>query len=213
MDPDFWHARWADRNIGFDQATPNSLLTRFWPAVCPAHDATVFVPLAGKSIDMRWLRERGHSVLGVELSATAVGEFFEASGLTPRRTREDPFEVWEAEGYRILQGDFFALRADHLAGVRAVYDRAAFIALPPEMRRQYVAALSEKLPAAVSVLLIAMETAPASTGGPPFSVFEREVRELYERAFAVELLERTGFDETARDGTTKRANVAYALRR
>src|SRR5690242_9993404 len=95
MDPDFWHARWAERQIGFDQAQPNPLLTKYWPSVCGANDVPVFVPLAGKSIDMRWIRERGHPVLGVELSATAIGEFFAACGLEPQRTREEPFEVWE----------------------------------------------------------------------------------------------------------------------
>ncbi|XP_071502611.1 probable thiopurine S-methyltransferase [Diadema antillarum] len=36
----------------------------------------IFVPLCGKSADMRWLWEQGHFVVGVEISRKAITEFF-----------------------------------------------------------------------------------------------------------------------------------------
>ena len=75
MQPDFWHQRWADQQIGFHQSTPTPLLLKHWSALGIAPGATVFVPLAGKSLDMAWLAAQGHRVLGVELSQRAVDDF------------------------------------------------------------------------------------------------------------------------------------------
>lgn len=215
MDPEFWRECWQERQLGFNQTKPHALLLEYWRSLGVAHDARVFVPLCGKSLDMRWLREQGHDILGVELSSIAVGEFFEEARIEPRKTMEGHFEVWEGQGFRLLQGDFFDLRAADFEGVQAIYDRAALVAFPPEMRRAYARALTERLPASITMLLISNEANPESGSGPPFSVAEREVRGLYEPAFRVELLHRTPFvQSTARDGSSvARSSVAYAIRR
>ncbi|MGO1893263.1 MAG: thiopurine S-methyltransferase, partial [Luteimonas sp.] len=68
MEPDFWHERWQQNRIGFHQEKPLPLLLKHWPSLGLAAGSRVFVPLCGKSLDMPWLAERGHRVLGVELS-------------------------------------------------------------------------------------------------------------------------------------------------
>ena len=64
MQPEFWHQRWADNQIGFHQHAPTPLLLKHWPALGIAPGAKVFVPLAGKSLDMAWFAAQGHRVLG-----------------------------------------------------------------------------------------------------------------------------------------------------
>ena len=76
MQPDFWHQRWSENQIGFHQSAPTPLLLKHWPTLGIAPGAQVFVPLAGKSLDMAWLASQGHRVLGVELSQLAVEQFF-----------------------------------------------------------------------------------------------------------------------------------------
>lgn len=215
MDPDFWRSRWQEGQIGFHQADVNPGLVEYWPALGVEPSDRVLVPLCGKSLDMWWLRKRGHRVLGVELSAIAVRDFFAAAELSPTVTRTDRFEVSEAEGVRILQGDFFDLRAEDLKDVRGVYDRAALIALPPNLRLAYARSLAEKLPRSVRILLICLESSKSGIGGPPFSVEEKEVRELYEPGFKVELVQRTPFEDPpphlqAR-GHEKIANATYTV--
>jgi len=212
MDANFWQACWTERRLGFHQSAPNRLLVEYWSTLDVASVAQVFVPLAGKSLDLRWLRELGHPVLAVELSPVAVREFFEEAGLEPRRSHEGAFDVWEAGGIRFLQGDFFDLRTEHLSGVRAVYDRAALVAMPPNMRLAYAKTLTKCLPHKVSTLLISMETMPSTTHGPPFSVVESEVRGLFEPAFHVAVLHRDPFAQTAPDAAA-RSNTAYLLTR
>ena len=72
MHPDFWHQRWQDNQIGFHQDKPTPLLLKHWPAIGMPAGATIFVPLAGKSLDMVWFASQGYRVLGVELSPLAA---------------------------------------------------------------------------------------------------------------------------------------------
>lgn len=188
MDPEFWHDRWRQNQIGFHQPAVNDHLQRFYPELRLAPGAGVFVPLAGKSLDMLWLRSRGHPVIGVELSPIAVRAFFSENGLSMRSAREGAFEVCETEGLRLLCGDFFEVDSTQVAGVGAVYDRAALIALPVDMRARYVAHLVRLLPPDTPILLVTLEYPPGDMQGPPFSVSEAEVRALYEPSFEVRLL-------------------------
>ena len=54
MQPDLWHDRWREGRIGFHQDKPTPLLLKHWPAMGIAAGAKVFVPLAGKSLDLAW---------------------------------------------------------------------------------------------------------------------------------------------------------------
>lgn len=188
MDSQFWHERWQRNEIGFHQAEINSHLQEFWPRLGLAAGSRVLVPLCGKSRDMLWLRAGGHRVLGVEISPIAVRDFFRENALTPRATRQGPFECFEADGLCILCGDFFALTPADLADVAGVYDRASLIALPPAMRPRYAQHLAAVLPSRASTLLVTLDYPEGEMNGPPFAVQEPEVRRLYEPSRCVSLL-------------------------
>ena len=182
MDSNFWLERWAKHEIGFHQQRINDYLPEFWPQLQVQDDATVFVPLCGKSLDMRWLRERGHPVIGVEIARLACEEFFAEWKVVPEVTRADKFERWSANGVTVLCGDFFELQREDLVQVRATFDRAALIALPPQLRIRYVDHLRAILPSPEPLLLVAPEYDQATMKGPPFSVSETEVRTLFQGA-------------------------------
>lgn len=188
MNNDFWLERWEREEIGFHQNEVNPYLREFWPELYLVRDSMVFVPLCGKSQDMRWLSEQGHRVLGVELSAIAVHAFFEENGYTPRHIIDGKFDRYEANGFCLLRGDFFDLSKDEMAKVGAVYDRASLIALPPDMRVSYVQHLASVLPSTTQILLITVEYPQQEMDGPPFSVSSGEVEELYRKYADVRLL-------------------------
>lgn len=188
MDTSFWIERWDKRQIGFHQQHVNPYLQSHWSQLGTAPNDGVFVPLCGKSLDMQWLRAQGHTVVGVEVSQQAVREFFSEQQIVPRVTRGTRFEAWEAPGYRLLCGDFFALEPADLQGVGAVFDRAALVALPGELQQRYVEKLTAVVPAQARTLLIAMTYPQEQMSGPPFAVDEAEVRSLY-AAYRVEKLQ------------------------
>lgn len=216
MHPDFWHQRWTDNQIGFHQSAPTPLLLKHWPSLGVPDGATVFVPLAGKSLDMAWLASQGHRVLGVELSQLAVDQFFAEHGLVPEVETTRYGVHHRAGGIELIQGDAFGLDAALLAHCDAVFDRAALIALPPELRRRYAGELYAKLPAGCRGLLVTLEYPQAERAGPPFSVAEDEVRALYDADWQVDRIDRRpippdhpGFVA----GVSTLDTAVYALRR
>lgn len=182
MEPDFWHERWSDGRIGFHEGRPNAFLARHVEVLGPPPGA-VLVPLAGKSQDLVFLASKGYSVIGIELSPKAVADFFAENGLVPTVATVGPFEVWSAGRIALFAGDFFALTRDHLAAVGAVtalYDRAAIIALPPEMRARYAAHVRTLMPTGAPALVITFEYPQELMDGPPFAVPAAELRRLYD---------------------------------
>jgi len=218
MKAEFWLERWQKSEIGFHQPAGNPYLHRYWSrtASAQARRGRVFVPLCGKSHDLIWLRDRGHQVLGVELALRAVHDFFAENSLAPQTSIDGPFERWQTDGIEILCGDFFALDPARLSDVGLVFDRAALIALPPEMREKYATKLTSLLSPGATILLVTMEYDQSQMSGPPFAVAEPEVRRLYQDAFEIDLLERRDvLAENARfreRGLTHMCETVYLLR-
>ena len=190
MDHAFWHARWEANQIGFHQTDINPHLQTYWPDLLAPPEGRVLVPLCGKSRDMLWLAGAGQRVPGVEISPLAVEAFFAENGLPATRTQTPPFTEYHSGEVTLLQGDFFALNAEHVAGVTAVYDRASLIALPPDLRAQYAGHMAALLPTAVPVLLVTLDYPQAEMDGPPFAVSAREVDALYATHFEIAALGR-----------------------
>jgi thiopurine S-methyltransferase len=217
MDKVFWQDRWQRHEIGFHQPRVHEQLTRFWPGLNLAAESTVFVPLSGKSRDMLWLAEQGHRVVGVELSGIAVNEFFEEAGLRPEYRAEGAFEVYTAGPFLMYRGDFFELTAEALQAIAAVYDRAALIALPADMRSRYVTMLASILPRRTVILLISVDYPEREITGPPFAVPSEEVHRLFGSLFDVEVLEKrdglAATDNLRKRGVTRLDETAYLLRR
>ena len=176
MQPEFWHKKWASNQIGFHLPQVNPYLQRHWPELAIPARARVLVPLCGKSLDLLWLAGQGHQVLGIELSQTAVENFFSEQQLAPEVSDAGAFKVYRAGAIELWCGDFFALTARDVADCAALYDRAALIALPPPMRERYGAHLQQILPAELRGLLITLDYDQAQLPGPPFAVEDDEVQ-------------------------------------
>ena len=216
MNPDFWHERWQNRQIGFHRDEVHPYLTQFWPTLGIVRGSRVFVPLCGKSNDLLWLRMQGHEVVGVEVSPIAVREFLEENRLTPSVSIVDTFQLYECDGIRLYCGDFFDLTASHLAGVSAIYDRAALVALPPEMRVGYARHLLQLLPSGAKTLLVAFEYPQHEMPGPPFNVDAAEIAALFGAQCDMALLLEADIlaqEPRFRDkGVTRLKEAVYALR-
>lgn len=189
MEHEFWHQRWETNAVPFHEGRVNVALERQFKQLALAQGTTIFVPLCGKAVDMRWLRDRGHPVLGVELSRIAVRDFFDENGMTYDEEETGAFVRFSGDGVTLLCGDFFELTPDHLAEVGAVYDRASLVALPADMRGRYAAHLLSVVPRAAPMLTITFEYRQHEMNGPPFSVSESEVRERFGGERHIDLLE------------------------
>lgn len=188
MHQEFWLEAWHNNQIGFHNEDINPHLQQYWPALNIAAGNRVFVPLCGKSNDMLWLLAQGCDVIGVELSELAVAAFFAENNISASVRQQGPFTLHESNGLRLYCGDFFALNADELHGVDAVYDRASLVALPPDMRIAYAEHMQRLLKPGTQILLIAFDYPQHEMTGPPFCVSNEEVQSLYGAWCRVELL-------------------------
>ncbi|MEE4250519.1 MAG: thiopurine S-methyltransferase [Alcanivoracaceae bacterium] len=179
MEISFWHERWEKGEIGFHLTKVNPLLTRWWQALDASAGTPVWVPLCGKSLDMTWLHQQGHPVTAVELSRQALQAFDAEQGLDLRWRQAGPLEAAEGPGLTLYCGDYFSVTGAQLTHIGLVYDRAALVALPAPMRQRYVAHMRAVLPAGWRMLLLTFDYPQEQRAGPPFSVTDDEVRQLF----------------------------------
>ena len=188
MKKEFWLERWERAEIGFHQNEINPHLRQYWQDLHRSKTGEIFVPLCGKSLDMMWLRQQGSKVLGIELSAIAVEDFYNENGLAPSLVQSGKFQSYEAGGIRILCGDFFDLKKEDLLNVSAVYDRASLVALPPDMRERYARHSVEILEHGTQIMLVTFDYPQPEMQGPPFAVSVKNVEALYGKFADIRML-------------------------
>lgn len=187
MQHEFWHHRWQNQQIGFHLHVVNPLLLDHFAALSLTVGQRVFVPLCGKTLDIHWLLAQNFQVVGAELSQLAVDALFAELGLTPDIVQSGALRHYQAANIDIFQGDLFALDQATLGKVDAIYDRAALIALPPEIRNHYSRHLT-KITATAPQLLISFHYDQSLVQGPPFNVDASELTALYGGHYRITLL-------------------------
>lgn len=189
MEPQFWHDKWAQTDIGFHEADVNPNLVAHFAKVLSTAQARVFVPLCGKTRDIAWLLEQGHSVVGAELSMRAISDLFADLDMTPQITKHELMQKVSGPSIDIFVGDIFVLTPQDVGALDMVYDRAALVALPKDVRARYgaqVRVLSQTAPQ----LLLCFEYEQTAMAGPPFSVDAAEITRIYGDAYRVDALAR-----------------------
>lgn len=217
MEPEFWQQRWHEGQIGFHQDHETPLMLKHWPSLQVPAGSRVFVPLAGKSLDIIWFAHQGYRVLGVELASTAIEQFFAEHDLQAAASDSTYGRRYQSGDIELINGDVFAQDPKALFACDAVYDRAALIALPPALRRRYASEVYGRLPKGCRGLLITVEYPQAEKSGPPFSVEEAEVRDLFGAQWDITVLERREIlaqqPNFAAEGVTALQTVVYDLTR
>ena len=189
MEADFWHRRWRKNEIGFHEKDGNHLLKAYIKELALPTGARIFVPLCGKTRDIAWLLSKGFNVVGIELNTLAVDQLFEELEVQPEQNNVDGFEHRRALfsnglSLDVFIGDFFAFNSTIMGKIDAVFDRAALVALPEEMRKQYVAHLLS-LSDLCKQLLVCYEYSEGLLQGPPHSVNSDEVYMHYNKQMSI----------------------------
>lgn len=160
----------------------------------------VFVPLCGKAVDMAYLvSDIKAEVVGVEGIRIALEEFaaehptlniqvpettMSTAGSGTTTTGDVEFQRFVGDHITLLKGDYFALDASKAGGTfDVIYDRASLVAIEPKLREAYVDIQGALLQPGGRILLVVLERKGTEEGmkkGPPFSVSESTVRQLFE---------------------------------
>lgn len=195
MNAEFWHNRWQEKRIGFHQPDVNPLLTKYFTQLNLPANSRIFAPLCGKSVDMIWLAEQGFDIVGIELVESAVQAFFIENDISytikPHSENSDIKcyqGILSEQTIALWAADIFTLTSHDIGHVDAVYDRAALIAMPPELRLQYsqqVCSLSQNSPQ----LLLILNYNQNKRAGPPFSISPEQIQQYYSAHYQIHQLE------------------------
>ena len=193
MEVEFWKQRWEKGELGFHNNQVNPLLLKYYDQLDLSKGSQVFVPLCGKTLDIGFFLSKGCCVKGVELSEIAVKQLFQDLKIIPQVKNLEHFKCYEADKLKIYLGDFFNLSQNLLGPIDAVYDRAALVALPEQMRQKYARHLTQMTNYATQ-LLICFEYDQGQMPGPPFSISLEMLENYYQQNYQIQLLEEVGVE-------------------
>ena len=188
MTHEFWQNKWTSNDIGFHMAEANELLVKYFDQLKLPRGKRIFVPLCGKTLDIHWLLQQGYHIVGSELVEIAVAQLFNELNVTPSITALGEIKRYSAPNIDIYVGDIFKLTGEILGYIDAIYDRAALVALPKELRVRYTKHLKD-ITRKAPQLIICFEYDEKLHEGPPFSITAEEIRAHYAQDYSLRLLE------------------------
>ncbi len=196
MQQQFWQQRWQEGRLGFHRDEIHPDLLAHEAAFLGTEPRRVLVPLCGKTLDLLWLRDRGHEVVGVEFVEAAAEAFFAEHRITPQRSLVHGARSYSSPGIQIVCADLFAVTNAIVGAIDRIWDRGAMVAIEPARRNEYAQRLRMLTAEGGRMLLNTVEYDQSVMEGPPWSVDEATVRACYSGATIERIERRNVIDES-----------------
>ncbi|CAH8442641.1 unnamed protein product [Dicrocoelium dendriticum] len=196
---DAWRMRWAKNDIAWHNQHPHRQLVQYWDKFYTGNpsEKLIFVPLCGKSIDLRWLYcEKGFSVVGCDLSETALLAFVtEHPDLAMQRT-EVLFKNGERismfhtpdKRLRLYLCDLFIMDQSQEGPFKYIWDRGSLVAVDQSLQKRYVDFVSTLITPDARWLLETLNYPEGIHDGPPCRIPDEECTTLFGHGYSFELL-------------------------
>ncbi|KAM9838358.1 putative thiopurine S-methyltransferase [Aulostomus maculatus] len=192
---DEWEQRWQEDRIGFHQPHVHQMLDEYIDKVVAGRTKVrFFFPLCGKAVDMKWLADMGHSVVGVEIAEKAIRQFFEENNMAYRA--EAVPAVPGAKVYKsteksisLYNCDLYSVSSSVEGKFEAIWDRGSLVAINPKDREKYAALMISLMANDCRYLLDTLLYNPEHYKGPPFFVPNEQVHGLFGQSCDIELLQ------------------------
>lgn len=188
MKHEFWHDKWQKNEIGFHLNQPHSLLVKYIDSLNLEKNNRIFLPLCGKSLDIHWLLAQGYHLIGIDLSPIAIEELMAELAIPFTERKLEKLTHYHHPKIDLFVGDFFELTSSNIGKIDAIYDRAALVALPEEMRTDYAQHLMQ-ISNQATQLLISFEYDQSVMAGPPFSISPQQLKDYYSKQYQLQLLD------------------------
>lgn len=211
-----WQENWDNNDAGWHYDTVNRNLEKFIIDFVSNGQSLVgkaiFVPLCGKTIDMKWLYDKGFTVVGVEAVEKPILEFFAEQNLEFNVEEAGAFTKYSTKDSRLIifKGNLFDFSKD-TAGFKFdhSWDRGSLVAIEKETQKQYGELFSKIMKTGSTGLLEIFEYDPEVHSRQPFPIFVNDVESVFAPSFTFEEVNRQ--EDT--NGSFPRITVAYKLTR
>ena len=210
-----WQAKWDSNETRWQRDHVNENLERFFIDFVPDGQSlkgrTVFVPLCGKSLDMKWLYDKGFTVVGVEAVEKGILEFFAEQDMDYDVEKIGVFTLYSTKDskLKIFNGNLFDFSEDFVgAKFDHSWDRGSFVAIDKITRQQYGELFSKVMKTNSTGLLEVFEYDPKIHSEQPFPIFSSDLDSVFS-SFTFEELNRNEDPK----GSFPRTTVTYKLTR
>ncbi|XP_046635646.1 probable thiopurine S-methyltransferase isoform X3 [Daphnia pulicaria] len=180
---EYWSKRWQAEDAPWHKTEVNEFLKTYFDHVCKNKEGKlrIFVPLCGKTQDLRWLYDLGHEVVGVDGVEKPILEFFKEQGVTYTKGDEGglPYYVNDDGRLKIYYCDLFALNPEMCGKFDGIWDRGSLVALLAEDRDKYAKLLKSVLNENFGYLIHTIQYEQSQYPGPPLSVPVEEMKRLF----------------------------------
>ncbi|TKC44021.1 hypothetical protein EI555_006410 [Monodon monoceros] len=145
--------------------------------------------------------DRGHSVVGVEISELGIREFFMEQNLS--YSEEQIMEIPGAKVFKSSSGNIslyccslFDLPRANIGKFDRIWDRGALVAINPGDRKRYADTMLSLTRTGFQYLLSVFSYDPTKHAGPPFYVPDAEIKTLFGSVCNIHCLEKVdAFEE------------------
>ncbi|CAB1351224.1 unnamed protein product [Coregonus sp. 'balchen'] len=190
-----WEERWREERTGWHRPHVNKMLeTNIEKVLDGRNGVKFFFPLCGKALDMKWLADMGHSVVGVEIAEKAIKQFFEENNMT--YSEETVSALPGAKVYKssernisLYHCDLFNFSSAIEGQFGGIWDRGSLVAINPRDRQKYAALIRSLMDKDCRYLLDTLLYNPEVYKGPPFFVPDEQVQSLFGKSCDIELLQ------------------------
>lgn len=190
-----WQEKWVTRHIAFHQEQGHQLLKKHLDTFLKGQSGLrVFFPLCGKAVEMKWFADRGHTVVGVEISEIGIREFFAEQNLS--YTEEPLAEIAGAKVFKSSSGSIslyccsiFDLPRANIGKFDRIWDRGALVAINPGDHDRYADIILSLLRKEFQYLVAVLSYDPTKHAGPPFYVPDAELKRLFGSKCSMQCLE------------------------
>lgn len=211
-----WQGKWDNNEVRWHKDVVNENLETFFLDLVPSGESTegrtVFVPLCGKTLDMRWLYDKGFTVIGVEAIERAVLEFFEEQKMEYDVEKVGAFDVYTSKNGKIklFQGNLFDFTEDLVGGkLDHSWDRGSLVAIDKDTRQRYGELFSSVMKPISTGLLEVFEYDSSLHSEQPFPIFPETIEAVFSPSF--------GFKELRKQEDSKssfpRTKITYKMSR
>uniref|UniRef100_A0A8B9WVM7 Thiopurine S-methyltransferase n=1 Tax=Bos mutus grunniens TaxID=30521 RepID=A0A8B9WVM7_BOSMU len=139
--------------------------------------------------------DRGHSVVGVEISELGIRDFFMEQNLS--YSEEPIMEIPGAKIFKSSSGNIslyccnlFDLPRANIGKFDRIWDRGALVAVNPSDRKRYSDVMLSLTRPGFRYLLSVLSYDPTKHAGPPFYVTDEEVKKLFGSVCNIQCLEK-----------------------
>ncbi|XP_077866884.1 thiopurine S-methyltransferase-like [Saccoglossus kowalevskii] len=187
-----WNERWEEGKTSFHLPHVHKLLAEHSKTLINGRKGIkILFPLCGKTMDMKWLADQGHTVIGVEISNIAIQQFFVENNIEYTINHVDGLvkgEVYQSNDRRIqiYICSIFDISSDIIGQVDAIWDRAAFSAIMPSEREKYRDVIISTMNAYTRYCLIGVDFDPSVKPGPPYHAPEVAVEQTFGAHLTIE---------------------------